>query len=256
MPRNGLSIISMVAMFSSCTRSREIFNSIAPGPAAAGLTPKTFRECLELRFAKGLTVREAKTEDGSIGTISGQAAPFDKWSEDLGYFREIIRPGAFKKTLSSGSGVDARALVDHDTGRIIGRRSAKTLSLEENAQGLQFEVRVPDTTAGRDVLASVKRGDLTGMSFGFSTISDSWGHRTEGGVTIYERELLEVDLFEVSIVAFPAYTDTSAEARTREFRSLKNVLEEHRRRGATDGHARRDRLIRQFEVRKQLWTPA
>lgn len=140
-------------------------------------------------------------------TIIGYAAVFNSLSEDLYGFRELIAPGAFKKTIQEA---DVRALLEHDPRWILGSTKSGTLRLKEDEKGLLTEIDPPDTTAGRDVLESLKRGDLKGMSFGFQTIKDSW--QTNGGQVI--RTLLEVALFDTSIVAFPAYPDTSVAMRS------------------------------------------
>lgn len=140
--------------------------------------------------------------EGDKTFITGHAAVFNRMSVDLGGFREIIMPGAFRDSLESGA--DVRALVDHDPSKIIGRNKAKTLRLKEDDTGLRVRIDVADTTAGRDITESVRRGDVDGMSFGFRTESDSW--RTEGGESI--RELRKVDVFDVSVVTYPAYPDT------------------------------------------------
>lgn len=196
----------------------------------------------ELRFGRGLEFREAAGEkDGRIGTIRGYAIVYDKWSEDLGGFREIIRAGCFTDTLKN---YDQRALVGHDSTMIIGRRSAGTLVLTEDSVGVAAEIAVPDTTAGRDVVVSVKRRDLTGMSFAFDTIEDKWDSRIVDKQTLYERDLIKADLFEVSVVAFPAYADTTVEARS--LRSA--MLEQVRRRASKDALARRDYAIAQYKL--------
>lgn len=122
-----------------------------------------------------------------------------------GAFRETIAVGAFKRSLTN----DVLALRDHDAGRVLGRTKSGTLRLAEDARGLAFELDVPDTTEGRDVLALADRGDLGGMSFGFDVPAggDAWsGDR---------RELRAINLYEISIVAgWPAYPGTSVEARS------------------------------------------
>lgn len=177
----------------------------------------TAARVLEHRFAVITEVRDVdaavKPTDGRIGTIVGYAAVFNSLSEDLGGMRETIRPGAFAKSLARGD--DVRALFDHSSGAVIGRRSAGTLVLAEDDKGLRVEIAVPDTAVGRDLLVSLRRKDLDGMSFGFYTVEDIW-HREKddkGDVT-YRRELIELDLIEVSIVTWPAYSATSAEARS------------------------------------------
>lgn len=122
-----------------------------------------------------------------------------------GLFRETIRPGAFASSL----GGDVLALRDHDLGRVLGRTQSKTLRLSEDSRGLAFDLDVPDTTEGRDVLAMAERGDLGGMSFGFDVPAggDAWaGDR---------RELRNVALLEISVVsAWPAYPGTTVQARS------------------------------------------
>ncbi len=142
------------------------------------------------------------TGDGQP-VIEGHAAVFDQWSEDLGGFREIIRAGTFKKTIQEA---DIRALFNHDPNYVMGRNMADTLTLAEDDQGLAVTITPPDTTWARDLEVSMRRGDITQMSFGFRTIRDRWGN--EDGFTA--RELLEVRLFDVSVVTFPAYPQTDA----------------------------------------------
>lgn len=205
---------------------------------------------MERRFLKGLELRVSDTPaDGRIATLAGYAAVFNSLSEDLGGFREMIRPGAFKESLARGD--DIRALVGHDSKMVIGRRSANTLSITEDEKGLRVEIAVPDTTAGRDLVVSVKRSDITGMSFGFVTVKDEWSRQSKDGDVVYRRELITVDLFEVSAAAWPAYNDTSVEAR--ELGSVTKIFEEARRRLAKDGQDRRDRITRQYRERMKLW---
>ena len=102
------------------------------------------------------------------------------------------------------------ALQDHDATRLLGRTKSGTLKLAEDSAGLHFELPVPDTGPGRDVLALAERGDLGGMSFGFLV--------PEGGETWSgnRRTLTALDLFEVSVVSsWPAYEGTTVTARAR-----------------------------------------
>ena len=151
-----------------------------------------------------------ETKEGEPPKIKGYAAVFDKRSEDLGGWFETIAPGAFGESLKNGA--DVRALVEHDSRGLLGRNTAGTLKLKEDKTGLSVEIDAPDTTAGRDVVESIKRGDLSGMSFGFSTIDDHW--ETQDGEEL--RTLEAVELFDVSVVAYPAYPDTSVAVRSLE----------------------------------------
>lgn len=141
-------------------------------------------------------------------TLFGHAAVFDHKTRIFD-FTESIAPGAFKRTLSAGK--DVLALVDHNSGRILARTRSGHLRLSEDKRGLAFELDVPNTTLGNDVLELAQRGDLGGMSFGFGRTragQDRWSgnHRT----------LTDVDLKEISVVsAFPAYPQTSVSARSR-----------------------------------------
>lgn len=204
---------------------------------------------MERRYVRGIEVREAKPDSGSIGTLVGYAAVFNERSLDLGGFTEIVLPGAFSESLKRGD--DVRALIGHDPRLIVGRRSAETLRIEEDAKGLRYEIDLPDTTAGRDVLESVKRRDLDGSSFGFRTVKDDW-KRLDGGV--YVRELIEAEVFDVGPVTYPAYTGTTAEARE----MVAQLLAEGRRRVGLDGPARqrRDRIIALHRARMALWSGA
>ena len=167
-------------------------------------------ETREIRFTK-TTIEIRVHTDGGQQKITGYAAVFDSLSEDLGGFRETIKPGTFSRALTEKQ--DVRGLVDHDSSKIIGRTEAGTMTLIEDDRGLKYEIDVADTTAGRDIVESTKRGDVSGSSFAFSVVADAW--RTEDGEEI--RELTDVDLFDVGPVAFPAYPATVTEA---SFRAL------------------------------------
>ena len=161
---------------------------------------------IERRVHAGIELRDG--DGGEQPTIEGYAAVFDSPSEDLGGFTEVVLPGAFDRALSEGA--DVRALVDHDASRILGRSKSGTLSMAVDDTGLRVRITPPDTTAGRDVVESLRRGDLDGMSFGFVTREDEW--RTVDGAA--RRDLIDVDLFDVSVVAFPAYPDTTVAVRS------------------------------------------
>lgn len=137
--------------------------------------------------------------------LTGYAALFDTEAR-IGTFTETIRAGAFAGSLRQ----DVLALVDHDPGRVLARTRSGTLRLTEDSRGLAFDLDVPDTSAGRDVLALAERSDLGGMSFGFS-VPDG-GDRWTGE----RRELRNVTLHEISVVlAWPAYEGTVVNARSR-----------------------------------------
>lgn len=138
--------------------------------------------------------------------LEGYVATFDTAAQ-IGSFTESIRAGAFRDTLADGH--DVIGLVDHDPSRVLARTKSGTLRLVEDTRGLAFDLDMPDTQAGRDVLELAKRGDVGGMSFGFSVSKD--GEAWDGT----KRELRAVDLYEVSVVlAWPAYSNTTVNVRS------------------------------------------
>ena len=165
---------------------------------------------------------EVRADDGAM-VARGYAALFNSEADIGGYFREVIAPGAFRETLKND---DIRALIDHDTGRVIGRSSAGTLRLKEDDKGLSVEIDLPDTTDGRDLAVQLERGDISGMSFGFIVRHDEWDETSDPPThTIHA-----VDLLEVSAVAFPAYGDTEIALRSLEnARTVNRKAEEYKR---------------------------
>ena len=155
---------------------------------------------MERRFATDLRAAPGRRLEGRVATFGVETR--------IGGFTEVIRPGAFRESLAAGG--DILALADHDKTRVLARTRSGTLRLQEDAEGLKFDLDVPDTQAGHDTLALAERGDLGGMSFGFQVREG--GERFENG----KRELLSVDLREISVVsAWPAYPETEVSARSK-----------------------------------------
>lgn len=92
-------------------------------------------------------------------TLHGYAALFNSRSHDLGGFREIILPGAFDRSLKEHP--DVLALVDHDEGKVLARTTNGTLRIQPDERGLKVEIDPADTSYARDILALVRRGDVT-----------------------------------------------------------------------------------------------
>jgi len=153
---------------------------------------------------------------GGAATVTGYAAVFGDTADIGGYFREIIARGAFTNTLRTA---DVRAYFDHDRGRVLGRSTSGTLRLQEDQKGLAVEIDLPDTSDGRDVKELIQRGDVSGMSFGFSVLRQEWDETLDPPT----RTILEVELREVSIVSEPAYEGTSIA-----LRSLEDARKERR----------------------------
>lgn len=161
------------------------------------------RRCL----MAGIELRSAAGGGNSPGTCVGYAAVFERFSDDLGYFREKIAPGAFAGCI----GQDVRALANHDPNLLLGRTKTGTCRISEDGLGLRTEIDLPDTDVGRSVAELVRRGDMDGMSFSFIAEVDQWDYSAEVPV----RTLIKVrDLYDVGPVTFPAYTDTSVAMRS------------------------------------------
>lgn len=179
--------------------------------------PATERRRLSLDSA-GLAVR---ADEGAAPKFHGYASKFNERTEignpmSWGFFEEIAS-GAFTKTLQEG---DQRFLVDHLSNLVVSRVSAGTLRLSTDAVGL---ITDSDLNAKKsyvsDLIENLSDGSITGMSFGFQTVKDSWQTidvELANGKTI-EAELRivqEVKLWEVSAVTFPAYDTTEASLRS------------------------------------------
>ncbi|HYF71368.1 MAG TPA: HK97 family phage prohead protease [Nocardioides sp.] len=157
---------------------------------------------------------EFRAEGGKL-VAHGYAYVFNKLSKNLGGFVERIAPGAGKKTIQEQ---DVVALFNHDPNFVLGRMSSGTLRMEETDTGGEYEIDLPDTTAGRDAAHLLERGDLAGSSMGFRTLDDEWGE-TEQGYPL--RTVKTFSLRDVGPVTFPAYSDTTAAMRSlAEARSL------------------------------------
>jgi len=149
-------------------------------------------------------------DEGALMRLQGYAAVFNSYSQDLGGFRERILPGAFKKSLSGGA--DVRCLMNHDPNFVLGRTRSNTLRVQEDSIGLRFEVLLPNTQQARDLYETVKRGDMDQCSFAFTVDADGdeWSEdQDERGNRFIARTLRAVNVFDVSAVTFPAYTDTT-----------------------------------------------
>ncbi len=178
----------------------------------------------ERRVALGeLRVEQADNDFRPV--IRGYAIVFNSLSENLGGFREIIPPQAVERTVREN--MDVRALVDHDPAKILGRTRAGTLRLAADKVGLRAEIDPPNTTAARDTVESVRRGDVSGMSFGFRAIGedDSWWSLQDG---VPVRTVKDMAIHDVSVVTYPAYVATQVEVALRALESFRRSIAVYR----------------------------
>lgn len=153
---------------------------------------------------------KTRAEDGNL-YIEGYFAVFGSeyrmWENAI----ETIDEDAFDDTLDR----DIRALVNHDSTLVLGRTTAGTLILRVDRVGLWGSITI--NQADQDAVnlyERVKRGDVSQCSFGFDIVDQST-EVMENGTTVWK--LRKVKLYEVSVVTFPAYEDTSVEARRKDF---------------------------------------
>ena len=171
---------------------------------------------MERRMTPSGEVRVENRADGGKMLV-GYGAVFYRDGEAGTEYRlgtdvvERISPTAFNRAIQEKH--DARALFNHDPNMLLGRASAGTLRLSVDKVGLRYEIDLPDTQAGKDVATSTARGDLKGSSFSFS-INGKEGQRFEKGKDYDVRHIVDVDLFDVGPVTYPAYEGTSTALRS------------------------------------------
>ena len=151
---------------------------------------------------------EIRADESEAMTVRGTGMVFDDLSKPIhepvyGSFYEVIRAESVTKTLSE---FDQVALWQHDKAKPLGRKSRGTLRLEKTDRGIDFWMLLPDNSWGRDAYVSIKRGDVSGMSFGFNVLQERGAGRHNG---LPIREVLEMRLIELSPVTFGAYKSTN-----------------------------------------------
>lgn len=158
------------------------------------------------RVTMDCEVRALSTDSTSL-RIGGYAAQFNKEATGLS-FREVIAPGAFTRTLDSGEPVFL--LVNHDTDNLpLASTQSGTMSLRQDETGLYMEADLdPNNPRAQELASAVSRGDVSKMSFAFTVAPG--GDTREAGL----RTLQDLNLFEVSVVTWPAYDATTVGMRT------------------------------------------
>lgn len=180
---------------------------------------------------------EYRSAEGEKPGLVGYAIVYNVLSDDLGGFRERIAPGAFDGAIDSNP--DVRALINHNPTLVLGRTTAGTLKLVKDERGVKVHIDPPDTSYARDLQVSVARRDVSQMSFGFRVEKDVWGEEIiDGRRTVVRTVQTARSLFDVSVVTYPAYPDSSVAVR-----GLQDWL------STRDTHREDlERLIRQMEL--------
>jgi uncharacterized protein len=160
---------------------------------------------------------DSQGDEGSM--VVGYAALFSRpgerfgLSSDLGGFKERIDSRAFDRALADPR-LDTKFLVNHDPNLICARVANGSLRLSADAKGLRTEAYIAPTTYGRDLLANIRGGLITQMSFAFECKSETWDKEDDPdtGERIDVRTVREGSILDVSAVTYPAYEDSSIHA--------------------------------------------
>ncbi|WP_339012638.1 HK97 family phage prohead protease [Lactococcus garvieae] len=142
--------------------------------------------------------------------ISGYFVVFNSETELYEGVFEEIAPESFENVDLS----DIRALIDHETAKVLGRTKVGTLSLSVDEKGVYGEIKINENdTEAMNLYSRVQRGDVDQCSFGFNILDEEMEAREDGS---YKFTIKSIELFEVSVVTFPAYADTAVEARNKQ----------------------------------------
>lgn len=146
--------------------------------------------------------------------ISGYFIVFNSETELYEGCFEEIAPESFDNVDLS----DVRALIDHETSKVLGRTKPGTLTLSVDAKGVYGEIKVNENdTEAMNLYSHVQRGDVDQCSFGFNILDEAMETRDDGS---YKFTIKAIELFEVSVVTFPAYADTAVEARSKQIENM------------------------------------
>lgn len=160
---------------------------------AAGTAGVVIEQRATGRVVRGLAAAYYNPQD--VGT------QYELWPSAY----ERIKAGAFTNAIKTA---DVRLLQDHNPSLILGRNRAGTMKLWEDARGLWFEGQLPPSPIGENVAVALGRGDISGCSFAFGVEDGGETWTQEGPLAI--RTLTALQLFDVSVVSYPAYQSTTA----------------------------------------------
>jgi len=159
-----------------------------------------FDSDIERRWMKASELRA--DGDAAKPVMRGNANTYGEYLLDWWGVREVLRPGAMTKTLAEKA--DVRALLNHNPDKVLGRTAAGTLAITDTDDGLYSEI-YPDLEIGHaaDTWRMIGRGDITQMSYAFRAVKERWTFFDDDEDPAL-RELLEIELFDVSPVTYPA----------------------------------------------------
>lgn len=179
-----------------------------------------------MREERQMRIASSKFETRETGEdfyIEGYFSVFNSVYQMWDGATESVDPHAFDNTIND----DIRCLINHDSGLVLGRTKAGTLELKIDNYGLWGRVKInPNDQDAVNLYERVKRGDVDQCSFGFEILQEETEWKEDDSI---HWTLTEVRLFEVSVVTFPAYEDTSVKARQKDFEELRQKKQEAQR---------------------------
>lgn len=158
--------------------------------------------------------------------ISGKAISFDTQSNDIGFI-EILHRGCISQELIDSSNIVF--LYNHDYNQVIARanKGKGTLNIDLRDDGVYFDLEVPNTTMGNDLLENIRLGNITQCSFGFRYANEEGAYKDEKIGDVWYRNVYKIgELFDLSAVTYPAYDDTYVNARMQERSKMEDKLKE------------------------------
>ena len=164
--------------------------------------------------------KRADGDEDKPAIIEGYAALFNSPTEIGGWFREEILPGAFDDVLKD----DVRCLFNHNANNVLARsqEGAGTLSLSVDSTGLKYSYATPNRSYARDLADAIESGDISQSSFGFTVAESIWVENDNEEIDL--RQIKKVkQLFDVSPVTFPAYSDTTVAKRSHDAFKIKDI---------------------------------
>ena len=162
-------------------------------------------------------IRSDENSPNTEKCIEGYFALYEKETELWPGCFEIISKKAFENTIAKN---DIRALINHDSTLVLGRNKSGTLILKEDDKGLYGKIKINEKdTDAMNLYSRVERGDVDQCSIGFNIIDEDYEELADGGVRF---RVNEIDLHEVSCCTFPAYEDTSIQARKKDVEQIQS----------------------------------
>ena len=199
------------------------------------------------RRSYSFEVRAEETEQGNI--ITGRPIVYNSRT-DLGWYDEIIEPGALNNTDLT----DVRFLVNHDTSKIPLARSRNNngsstmqLSVDNDGMSIRVTLDTENNSEARALYSAVKRGDISGMSFMFAIRDEEWDDLDSDHPIRHIKDISTV--VEVSAVTFPAYESTEINARSKAaLDNARSTLDSVRQQSVSSLDSEKEKLKLQIEI--------